>query len=205
MAEKRPLCLYAGRIEEMRQSDFVAGAVCLPFPRKTATPKIAGEVSGGALSTLTLIAERQYFMPFAVGQQIALTGLQISVTTAAAGTASVGIYSNNVISENDVPGSLVAAVSGLNTGTTGDKSGSVSYVLIPGLIYWASVIASENVSVRSLGVSSIYPALGRSVGGTSAISYIYSLGGIGSTLPSSASTFLSDGTGGCPAIYLVGT
>lgn len=172
------------------------------YPKRSATPKIAGDVNGTALTTLALTAARQYFVPLVVPRAVTLTGLRISVTTAAAGTASIGIYGNAVVSGNDAPGSLLASVTGLNTGTTGDKTGTLSYTLQPGQLYWASLIASAAATVRALAVGSVQVALGRTANNTTAISCLYAAGS-GSTLPATAPTALTDGTGSIPAIYLL--
>jgi hypothetical protein len=173
------------------------------WPIRTATPKIVGDVNGTALTTLAVTAARQYWIPLVVPRNVTLTGLRISVTTAATGTASIGIYDNAVVSGNDAPGSLLASVTGLDTGTTGDKTGSISYTLKAGTLYWASVICSGTPTLRALAVGSIQPALGRQVGGTAMISHLYASGS-GSTLANPAPTTLTAGTTAIPAIYLVG-
>ncbi len=170
--------------------------------RRAATPSIAGDEAGTALGTLALTASRQYFVPFVPSRAITLTGLRISVTTALAGQASVGIYGNTLVGGNDAPGALLASATGLDTGTTGDKTGSVSLTLQPGSIYWASVIAAAAATVRALAVGSIKSALGRTVNNTTLVSHLYAAGS-GSTLPDPASTTLTAGTGSIPAIYLV--
>lgn len=176
----------------------------IAWPRRGGTPKIAGDVAGGALGTLALTAAQQYFVPFSVPRSVTLTGLCLSVTTALAGTASIGIYGNTVISGDDAPGGLLASAAGLNTGTTGDKTGTVSLTLQPGALYWASLIASAAVTVRALAVGSVQSSLGRTVNNTAVISYLFAAGS-GSTMPATAPTTLSNGTGSVPAIYLVGS
>lgn len=170
--------------------------------RRSATPSIAGDRAGTALTTVALSASRQYFVPFAPRRQMTLTGLRIGVTTAATGTASVGIYGNTVVGGDDAPGALLASATGLDTGTTGDKTGSLSLTLSPGNIYWASVIGSAAATVRALAVASAQTTLGRTVGGTTVVSHLFAAGS-GSTLPDPAPTSLSDGTASVPAIYLV--
>lgn len=211
MAEKRPLCLYDGRIEELRPTDTLptSGGDSLPpylgvaYPKRTATPKIVGDIGGAALTTLALTPARQYFVPLVVPRKVVLIGLRISVTTASSGTANIGVYGNTQVGGNDAPGSLLAAISAtLDTATAGDKNGSISFTLVPGVLYWVSLIASAAATVRALAVSSIQTALGRSVNGTTVISYLHATG-FGSTLPATAPTTLTTGTGSCPAIYLI--
>lgn len=181
---------------------YPANAPAWPWPKRSNTPRIAGDVAGTALTTLTLTAARQYFVPLAVPRRVNLTGLRISVATASAGTASIGIYDNTQVAGNDAPGALLASVTGLNTGTTGNKDGALSYTLLPGQIYWASLIASAAATVRALAVASVQTALGRVVNSSAAVTYLYAAGS-GATLPNPAPTALANGTDKCPAIYLL--
>lgn len=175
----------------------------IAYPKRSATPKIVGDVNGAALTTLALTASRQYFIPLVVPRNVNLTGLRISVTTAATGQASIGIYGNTVVSGDDAPGTLLASVTGLDTGTTGDKTGSLSYTLQAGTLYWASLIASAAATVRGLGVNTRGTELGRIVNSTTVASYLYAAGS-GSTLPATAPTTLSSAGGlVTPAIYLL--
>jgi hypothetical protein len=175
----------------------------IAYPKRSATPKIVGDVNGTALTTLALTASRQYFIPLVVPRNVKLTGLRISVTTASAGTASIGIYGNTVVNGDDAPGSLLASVTGLDTGTTGDKTGSLSYTLQAGTLYWASLISSAAATVRALAVASQQTALGRTANNTPVTSYLYAAGS-GSTLPTTAPTTLTAAAGAVtPAIYLL--
>ncbi len=191
-----------GSIAHAVNPGSIAHAGAIAWPKRTATPRIVGDVGGNALTTLLLTASRQYFVPFSVPRMVTLTGLRVSVTTAAAGTASVGIYDTAVISGNDAPGSLLASATGLDTGTTGDKTGSLSLTLQPGAIYWASLIGSAAATLRALAVGSVQTSLGRTVNGNPVISHLFA-GGTGSTLPATAPVSLTSGTGVCPAIYLI--
>lgn len=177
----------------------------IAYPKRTATPKIVGDTGGTALTTQALTAARQYFVPLVVPRQVTLTGLRISVTTAKAGQANLGLYGNAVVGGSDAPGSRIAAITApLDTGTTGDKTGSFasSVTLDPGTLYWVSLIASVSATLRALAVASVQTALGRAVNGTTVISHLYAAGS-GSTLPNPAPTALTNGTGSCPAIYLM--
>lgn len=133
---------------------------------------------------------------------VTLTGLRIAVTTASAGTASVGIYSNTQVSGDDAPESLLASATGLDTGTTGDKTGALSLTLAPGTIYWASFIGSAAATLRALQAISIQTSLGRTGSTASIVSSLFAERS-GSTLPATAPTSLSNGTSGVPAIYLI--
>lgn len=205
MPEARPLVLYtdSGRIEGMRQSDWLPSQI--PYPKRTGTPKIVGDVAGSSLTTLTLIASQIYFIPLVVPRDVQLTGLRLSVTTSAAGTASIGIYDNAVVGGNDSPGSLLASVTNLNTGTTGDKTGALSYKLKQGKLYWAAMIASAAAKVRAVSLASCQVSLGRLANDPRAAICLYATG-TGSTLPETAPTaydLISDLINGLPAIYLL--
>jgi hypothetical protein len=170
---------------------------------KRATPRIIGDAAGTALATLALNAARQVFIPFVVPRTVELTGLRISVTTASAGPASMGIYANATVSGLDAPGALLAGAEGvINTGTTGDKTADISYTLQPGQIYWASLIASAAATVRAIPTAARDTGLGRQVNGTGVIAYLYAAGS-GSTLPATAPETLTNGTGSTPAIYMI--
>lgn len=177
----------------------------IAYPKRTTTPKIVGDVAGTALGTLAMTASRQFFIPLVVPRQTVLSGLRISVTTAVAGTANAGIYSNTVIGGNDSPGNLLAATAtAYNTGTTGDKTSNFSsnLTLQPGTLYWASVICSANPTLRALAIGSIQSSLGRQVNNTGVISHLW-VAGSGATLPATAPTTLTEGTGSIPAIYMI--
>lgn len=197
------LAYYAGTLWIDDGTDWtpMRNGDALPL-RRAATPSIAGDRSGAALTTFTLTASRQYFVPFVPSRRVVLTELRISVTTASAGTASIGVYGNTTVNGADSPGALLASATGLNTGTTGDKTGSVSLTLDPGKVYWASTICSAGATVRAVAVTSMQTSLGRNVNATSVVSFLF-VAGSGSTLPDPASTSLSNGTSSVPAIYLV--
>src|ERR1041384_7450585 len=97
-----------GKVRAIDASLGSAGA----YPRRSATPKIAGAANGTALTTLAVTASRQYFIPFVVSRDVALTALRFNVTSLLAGAGSVGIYSNTTSAGDDTPGTLLASVSG---------------------------------------------------------------------------------------------
>lgn len=180
-------------------------AMATSYPKRTATPKIAGDMGGTALTTQALTAARQYFVPLVVPRAVVLSGLRISVTTASAGSASVGLYANTTdASGNDSPGTLLVSATGLGTGATGNKDGGFSapVLLEPGALYWVSVIGSAAATLRALAVGSSDTALGRTVNNTTAITYLYAAGS-GSTLPATAAATPTAGTGNTPALYLI--
>jgi len=206
-----PHTLYlvrAGAGFDLYLSD-ATGAIAYPvnvpaqaWPKRSATPTIVGDANGTALTTQALTSGRQYFLPLTVPRKVMLAGLRLSVTTAASGTAAIGLYANAQVSGDDAPGALLASVTGLSTASTGDKTGSLNFALLPGTLYWMSLIASAAATVRALAVGGIQSSLGRTPNNTTVVSHLYAAGS-GSTLPGNAPTALTAGTGNCPAVYLV--
>jgi hypothetical protein len=106
---------------------------------------------GFTKTTQALTAGRCYFMPFGVFSKITVTALAIDVSTASAGTAELAIYSVNAT--GNAPVQRLAYISGLDTGTTGLKSGTVSVTLEPGA-YFAALRASAAATVRAFSAAS---------------------------------------------------
>jgi len=186
---------------------YPLGCQVSAYPKRTDSPKVAGDVAGTALSGVTITAQREYFAPFVVPRKVVLSGLRINVTTGAAGTAQVGIYANTVVSGNDAPGALLASATGLDTTSIGDQSGSFAgnLTLEPGRMYWAGFIASAGPGMRGLTVASLAPSLGRVTGGgTGIVCYLYAAGS-GGVLDNPAPTSLTNAVGGAvmPAVYLL--
>ncbi|WP_367154652.1 hypothetical protein [Methylomonas sp. HYX-M1] len=185
---------------------YPLGCQSTAYPKRVDTPKIAGDVAGTALGGVTITANREYFAPFVVPRLIELSGLRINVTTGASGTAQVGIYANAVIAGNDAPGALLASVTGLDTTSTGDQSGSFgsNLTLEPGRMYWVGLIASAGPGMRGLTTGSLAPSLGRLPGGTAILSYLYGTGS-GGALDNPAPATLNNAAGSAvmPAVYLL--
>jgi hypothetical protein len=121
--------------------------------------------------------------------------------------ANLGIYGNTVVSGNDAPGNLLASIaSTLDTGSTGDKDGTITggYTLLPGVLYWASLLATAGGSLWlwSLG-NGTQTALGRAANSNYVVSYLY-VSASDPTLPDPAPTSLTEASGAlAPAIYLL--
>jgi hypothetical protein len=175
----------------------------IAYPKRSDTPKIAGDFAGSALTTIGLTPLRLHFIPLVVPRNVKLTGLRISVTTASAGTASIGIYSNTVVNGDDAPSRLLVSVTDLDIGTIGDKTGTVDFMLQAGTLYWASMIATSGAAIRGIPTASCSTGLGRSVNNSSVITHLYAALS-NSTLPETAPTTLTAVAGWAPpAIYLV--
>lgn len=161
-------------------------------------PRFAGDVSGSNLAAATVTGGRTYYVPFQVPRRVTLSAIGINVTTAAAGLASAGIYANVRAAGIDKPGSLLVSASGLDTGTTGDKVGSVSITLLPGITYWGAVkVENASVAVRGIAAASRDISLGR-LGNANANITALIENGSGSTLsdPAASSTTFAGTTPG---------
>lgn len=153
-------------------------------------------VGGTAGTTLTLTANRIYWIPFLVDRSVSITEIAINVTTAATGTAYVGIYNSN---SQFQPNQLIWISSGLDTGTTGVKvaTNNLPLTLNPG-VYWFGFVCSAAAVIRAIALAAsrslALPSLG-----TANLNYWYTSG---SSLPSTAPTSGYTGaTGGAvPAI-----
>jgi hypothetical protein len=178
-----------------------AAAPQIAYPYRSGVFRIVGDVSGASLTTVGLTASRQYFVPLVVPRNVTLTALHISITTPVTGTASIGIYDNTVVNGDDAPGSLLVSTS-VSTNQSGIKSGSVSYTLQAGVLYWASLISSAAPTVTALPPACQQTALGRLSNNIYNVGYLFD-NGSGSTLPDPAPTTLSAGVGvNLPAIIL---
>jgi hypothetical protein len=154
-----------------------------------------GIVLGGTPSATTQTANRQVFYPFTVTRPLNFSSggsvapstfsqLGARVTTAvASSTFSVGIYLDNGNAGgagNQPTGSPILSVSGLSGAATGVIQGTVgqSYTLLPGIIYWLSIIPSAGIAFNAVPTGGLIPlGLGAGVTGLS-----YYLAGTGSTL-----------------------
>lgn len=175
-----------------------------PYPKRPSA-KVVFNSSGTDLQEAgvsSVVASRIYFLPLALPRMVALTGLTAAVIFASAGTVSIGIYSNAVTAGNDAPGNLLAGTAALDTGTTGDKTGTISLTLLSGVLYWSAIICSGTPALRDLPAPARMATLGRSPGVIEAVSALF-VAGTGSTLPATAPAVAEATLGLCPAIYMV--
>jgi hypothetical protein len=131
-------------------------------------------------------------VPFGVFRQISVTALAIEVSTASAGTAELAIYSTN--SAGNTPSQRLAYVSGLDTGTTGVKSGSVSLTLEPGA-YFAALRCSAGATLRAFSTAVQYGVV---TGGATFQTHFFNSD---TSLSTNPTVPLSAGTGNIPIIH----
>lgn len=153
--------------------------------------------NGTALTTLTLTANRAYFIPF-VSTGAMITSIYTFVSTAATGNGSVGLYSSN---ESGRPLALLSSIS-INTGTTGLKGGSITQPieLAPNIVYYLALVNTGAAAVRAVNAAGLNNILGITNTATAFTTHYYTTS-TGGVLPSIIST-LTDGTGNVPAIFI---
>jgi hypothetical protein len=154
------------------------------------------------LGTTTLSSNRVFYFPFQMqGSIYPLVSLGVNVTTAvAASTIKMAIYESKIVSSQLVPGIRIHYVS-LDSSTTGNKTGSISFTPRPGDVYWIACASAVNPSVRSIGADRVLPKFGHQLG---AINSFFQLETTGSTTPSDASgeTFTATSSGSPPALFI---
>lgn len=165
-------------------------------PVSTAYSWLPNSTGSTALTTLTLTANRIYYMPFISETEQTLSKLAIFVSTAATGTGEVGIYS----SINMRPTDLIWKFS-INTGTTGLKQGTTTLTLSPNTVYFLALNNSSAAKLRAIPVADCLPILGVSNTETAYNTHLYAKGSNG-TLPTSAGTTFTVGTGAVPSIFV---
>jgi hypothetical protein len=103
-------------------------------------------------TTLALAENRQYFLPFYLTEDRSITAMGYNVTTAASsGSAAVGIYNTQVVNGISMPYQLLTSATGMDITSTGIKTATPtpSITLRAGIMYWASILLTANVTVRA--------------------------------------------------------
>lgn len=155
------------------------------------------------LSTVTMSANRGYFMPFAasfVATPFAAMG--IVVASAVAGTAYAALFESKLVSGNLLPGRLLHQTGALDTGATGEKlTSALGIRLKAGHVYWLGVTSSAAASLRAVPIAGLNAMLGFDPASTAARSHIYATqsGAFGSDV--SGLTF-SAGNSNVPCVVL---
>jgi hypothetical protein len=149
----------------------------------------------GAFSTTTA-----YFQPISAPNAITVSQLGIDVVTAATGSVTVGIYTNNSGGSADQPLSLLGSVS-ISTGATGSIFTALSNAinLVPGVIYWIGIIQVGTATIRQIGSGAVWSGLGISPT-TGSYGTMLSIAGSGGALPATFSGTPTMYTGNVPMI-----
>jgi hypothetical protein len=151
-----------------------------PRPPGITEYQVPYAVTSTAGTTLTLTANRVYWIPFVVPRKVSITQLAINVTTSAAGTHYVGVYASDYYWQPT--GAPLVSVS-FDASATGVKTATVSLTLQPG-VYWFAWAAGSAATVRAVALAAC-ATLGLGNLGTANTTYYYTSG---STLPDQAPT-----------------
>lgn len=122
----------------------------------------ANLASGVALSTLALVANRGYAVPFvAPARGGTIDEIEVYVTTGVAATnVRFGIYSN--LGATDLyPGTLVLDCGAFtSTASSTKRTASISQALTPGALYWLVVVSDGAPTIRAGSTNQAGPILG---------------------------------------------
>lgn len=152
----------------------------------------ANAATGIPNTTSTQTANRLYFVPFVVPKTQTYTKIIIAVGTSNAGNARLGIYNDT----DGVPSTLVVDGGTVSTGTTGEKTVTISQSLTAG-VYWLACVfdtGGAGSSVYVLNTSGTNGILGISGFGGAAYGHLYHSHTYGA-LPSTASSVTPDNGG----------
>lgn len=163
----------------------------------------ASAEAGATMTTLALVANTLYAVPFAVARRMQLDRLAFSVATSKNGSSTrIGIYSS-ISNNNLTPSTLIYDSGSISTATSGSKfdTTAISITLDPGL-YWFVILSTTNVTVRAFSSAnscSIFgygPALNGSSQDGLQVTVTY--GSLPDTYPIAGAKIM---TGNIPAIF----
>jgi hypothetical protein len=102
-------------------------------------------------TTIFLGANNQFFVPFYLPNKESFDNLGYEVTTAASsGYARVGIYNTQKSGNIMLPNQLIIGTDNMNIISTGIKTATItSTTLYAGVLYWASILVTANVTLRA--------------------------------------------------------
>ncbi len=158
------------------------------------TYQVAGMANATALSTLTVLNNFLYALPFvAPAYGGTIDQLALNVTTSSAGNVRLGIY-DNTSPLNLCPLSLVVDGGAVSTSSTGVKTFTVDVDLSPGRLYWLACVFDATPTVRALDVAGQWAILGSSSLSTpinAGLLASYTYAALASVFPSSSGSSLT--------------
>ena len=164
-----------------------------PGALNTTRRAIVSMMTNTSATTATLTANWIYWISFAVRRTLRIRVIVVEVTTAAAGTHTIYIYSANGTGQ---PRSRLASGS-FDAGIAGAITITVEQPLEPG-IYYIAWLAGTAAAVRALATGSA-TALLYATGGISIINHFFTSGTPSDPAPTSGYSF---GTGALPMVGL---
>lgn len=181
--------LVAGVLTDGGSAISLAGASDVVVTQHHATPQgdaglvpvgitqrwMPNAANGTNLATITVTANRGYFMPFVPGFTMGAFGsLGVEVSTALAGTAYVAIFESKLVGANLLPGRRIYQTAALDTGTTGEKfTAAMGARFKAGHVYWLALTASSACAFRAVAVGGLNNLLGFVNVSTASRSHIY--------------------------------
>lgn len=124
----------------------------LPGDSNPVVPFVVGSAASTTLANSTNVAR---WIPWAVRAPLRITSVSIAVTTAATGTAQIGIYDSSP-TRPYAPTTRLYLITGIDTGTTGTKTTSgLAWDLQPGL-YWFAVWTSAGPTLRAIALNNLF-------------------------------------------------
>ena len=151
----------------------------IPLPVLVDNYTVPYAVCATSATTLGLTGNRCYFLPFLVTTPLKITYAAIQVTTLSTGTGYIGLYD---ITTARKPYNRLWMSSGLDMGSTGEKSDMPNIVLPPSM-YWLALVSSSAAEVRAINIASLRHLAITLSGNAHTIGYYYS----NASLPTDAS------------------
>jgi hypothetical protein len=141
----------------------------------------------GSTTTLSIAANYLYAWAFYVPTSTTFDRIGTYISTAATGSARLGIYADNGAI---YPGSLVLDAGTVDTGTTGSKEITISVTLSPGL-YWLALVSNASPAVGGITYTYCFAPMGHLNSyyeGANSYSVSYTYGTLPTTFPTGASS-----------------
>jgi hypothetical protein len=149
---------------------------------------LGGHPASPALTTAAPTANVLRAVPIWTGNKITLDRIGINVTTLTAGNQRLGIYNDNA---NGYPGTLVADLGTVDTGTTGVKEITISQILNANTLYWLALVGNAAPTIRAIAGTAMFPILGLDSGLGTALGVGWTVAFTYAALPS---TFTAGGS-----------
>lgn len=119
---------------------------------------LTGSYTIGPLSNVTLTANRVYYVPVWLANDITVDSFLVNISTLVAGQIQLGIYDN--LPATFLPGNRIAVGTKTNYGASGFKVQSVSsFSLAGGTWYWMAVCSVTAHGITGSQVATDIPAL----------------------------------------------
>lgn len=156
-----------------------------------------------ALTTLTLTANRIYFIPFCLTSKATVDSAFIYVSTAASADIYVGIYQATETQYYYLEPRTLLCSGYVSASSTGEKYVyfDTSATINKGTLYFVAVVSNGTPGVRAVAIAGVFPYFGMS--STSATAFAsHKYASFSPPLPSSFNYSTALGTGSVPAVIM---